>query len=124
MNRRPRIHIRCTVCGLTLEWNAWTRLNGHIARLEAERNALGAWACDGCGARFPKPEPPALLKGVTHCTKCIEVRVLVAHIARLEADRARLLAALRAYGDHSPDCARTACDCGWAAFEEEDGDGE
>lgn len=46
-----------------------------LARV-AELEALDAWACEGCGARFPRAEPPEMLKGVTHCSRCVEVRVL------------------------------------------------
>ena len=68
-----------------------TMQNGRdlAARLN-ELDALAAWSCAGCGARFAQSVPPGLLQGVTHCSKCVEVKVLAARIAELEAALTRI----------------------------------
>jgi len=43
------------------------------AALLAEHDALAAWACESCGARFAESVRPAMLEGVTRCSKCVEV---------------------------------------------------
>lgn len=42
----------------------------------AERDALSAWACVSCGARFPSTVAPAALVGVTRCASCCELDAL------------------------------------------------
>ena len=56
------------------------------ARLNA-LDALAAWECATCGARFPQRINPEMLKGVTCCSKCVLADVLS---ARLDATRAAL----------------------------------
>ena len=56
-----------------------TYLTAQLNRLDA----LSAWSCDGCGARFEKPSPRVLLVGVTHCSSCVEADMLAQRIALL-----------------------------------------
>lgn len=67
-----------------------TYLTAQLNRLDA----LSAWSCDGCGARFEKPSPRVLLVGVTHCSSCVEADMLAQRIALLEARLAALCGAV------------------------------
>ena len=54
-----------------------------LCNLLNQRDAFAAWQCADCGARFPQAVRPELLQGVTHCSKCVEVKVLAAQSTRL-----------------------------------------
>ena len=56
------------------------------AALRAERNALAAWQCAECGARFGTAvEPREMLDGVTRCSSCVQAAALRARVEELEA---------------------------------------
>ncbi len=61
-----------------------------LTACEAERDALAAWSCATCGARFPQSIRPALravlLDGVTQCSKCVEVEALAGRVQSLQAE--------------------------------------
>lgn len=85
------------VRSLSLPAAAIPAMLDRIAALETERDALGAWACTTCGARFSTPAPPELLKGVTQCTRCVEYQLLGGRVAGLEATVHNKEAVLEAY---------------------------
>lgn len=68
----------------------------HLANELNRLDALSAWECADCGARFASIVPPELLKGVTHCTSCVKVRILTARCNRTRAALERLCAAVEA----------------------------
>lgn len=72
-----------------------TYLAAQLNRLDA----LAAWSCDGCGARFEKPSPRELLVGVTHCSSCVEADMLAKRIALLEARLGALCGAVEVCRD-------------------------
>lgn len=57
----------------------------HLCARLNRLDALSAWECADCGARFTSLVPPELLKGVTHCTSCVKVRILTASCNRTRA---------------------------------------
>lgn len=47
-------------------------LKAECKALAAERDALAAWECESCGARFAETVKPSKLVGVTYCSSCAE----------------------------------------------------
>ena len=84
-------------------WEESASVHGHfgpdlftrrlVATLDAERaraDALAAWQCASCGARFEKPGAPEELEGVAWCSTCAENQALRAKVAKLE-EAARMI---------------------------------
>ena len=56
-------------------------------RLEnVELQAIWAWACFDCGARFASSVTPVELDGVTRCSKCVALEQAEAEVAALRAE--------------------------------------
>jgi hypothetical protein len=55
-------------------------------KAEAERDALDAWQCESCGARFANTVNPICLEGVKRCSKCVENEVLARDRDELKAE--------------------------------------
>lgn len=83
-----------------------------IAALRAQVQALGAWQCSQCGARFAESVPAIALEGVSRCSSCVKAEQAtrtafdraIAVVEQLPGDewgpsRADVLTALRAERD-------------------------
>jgi hypothetical protein len=58
-------------------------LEEELRSLREERDALAAWACRDCGARFPQTRRPFELDGVTRCSSCVRAESAEAELQRL-----------------------------------------
>ncbi len=74
------------------------KILAECSEMRRQRDALAAWSCATCGARFPQSIRPALravlLDGVTQCSKCVEVEALTHRVLSLQAECERLRAAV------------------------------
>ena len=63
----------------------------HLASELNRLDALAAWECQGCNARFAQIARPEMLKGVTLCSSCMKVKVLSAHLERTQTELAKFI---------------------------------
>lgn len=68
--------------------------------LRQKLEALAAWACEECGARFAQHIDPVLLRGVKRCSSCAARESLAARVKELELEVERLRAATLLAAEH------------------------
>jgi hypothetical protein len=71
-------------------WIRNAQMSRELKATRAERDALAAWECATCGARFAQAVNPAYIRDVTRCTRCVEVQTLADLNSRTRAALRRL----------------------------------